>query len=310
VRALVPLFLALALPAHAADALEALCATAYASRERARFVPPTASERARFRDAFADLVRAASARGASVPLALRARFADLGFSVGEVALAGGPGWTLAEPIERARGGGVYAVRVGPDAGPWAPERAGGPGVTRCVLMAPHPNSDRGTGLLAQRLFARTRARAFLQASVHRAVADPAHREDTFFQAATEALDAVAPDQMFLQLHGFEATRHAGLAAGVGAIVSDGRRPAAGPVVARVAELWRRRHAGAFVAVYGAEARRLGGTTNSQARLLNASGRSLFVHLEMAAEVRELAVRDAVGLPAESFARTLALAAGL
>lgn len=54
---------------------------------------------------------------------------------------------------------------------------------------------------------------------------------------------------------------------------------------------RARHPGRFVAQYGREARRLGGTTNSQARFLNSTARSLFVHLEMAAAVRAAAARD-------------------
>ena len=54
----------------------------------------------------------------------------------------------------------------------------------------------------------------MQASVTRftkaadgSLGDVAHRTDSFFQVATEVLEARASDQLFLQVHGFELKKH-------------------------------------------------------------------------------------------------------
>lgn len=294
--------------------LEARLDAAYVPRPRARFAPVTPTERRRFAEAFA-LLLGEAAEGSPAPSGpARTAFDGLGFRVETMSLSPRDRvWAITEQPERLRGAGVFLIRTGPDAAGWsvtAPAAA----VQRVVLMAPHPRADRGTEVLAQRLFGLSRARALVQGTVHRRTpasdgseADPAHRADTFFQVATEVLDARIPDQMFLQLHGFELKRHADVAPATAVILSDGNTtPRPHPRFSAAAAALRARHRPGTIALFGTDTRQLGGTTNVQARHINARAKNTFLHIEMSAGARTAALADTSGLrpPAGTWAHSL------
>lgn len=300
--------------------LEKACDDAFVTRKTASFAPVTPVERKRFADAFGLLVAEAVDGTPGTPTApVRAAFDGLGFRVEKVAVGGDPVWGVFESPERRRGAGVMLVRGGPDAGPWKPESIGR-GVQRAVVLAPHPRTDRGTERIAQRLFGMSRARALLMASVTRftrapdgSLGDVAHRTDSFFQVATEVLEARAADQLFVQVHGFELKRHAEVPKGTLAIVSDANpEPREDPRFGAAAALVRRRHVSGSIAVWGTDVKQLGGATNSQAKYINPRGRNIFMHIEISAEARHEALKDTAGVrpPQGSLMDTLlALVAG-
>ena len=271
------------------EELEKKLAAAYTPARKASFTPVTSAEHKRFGDAFRLLIDEAESRPPGSPTApLRSAFDSLGFQVEAMTIA--PGDTilvLTEAPQRLRGSGLFLVRTGP--------------VKPVVIMAPHPRNDRGTDLMGQRLFALTKARAYVQATMHRkalapdgTVADPAHRYDTFFQVATEILEAHSA-QLFVQLHGFESARHGDVDPRTAVIVSDGLGvPRPGTKFEEVAEKLSARHKKGYVAIWGVDTLKLGGTTNAQARYINPREKSTFMHVEMAAPVREDALKDTGG----------------
>lgn len=301
-------------------ALEKALDDAFVTRKAASFAPVSAVERKRFADAFGLLVQEACDATPGTPTApVVTAFDGLGFRVTRVSVGGDPVWGVFEQPERRRGAGMMLVRGGVDAGPWKPGSAGR-GVQRVVVLAPHPRTDRGSERIAQRLFGLSRARALLQASVTRmtrapdgSLGDVAHRTDSFFQVATEVLEARATDQLFLQVHGFELKRHEDVPKGTQAILSDANdAPRDDPRFTAAAGLVKRRHALGAIALWGEDVKRLGGLTNSQAQYINPRGRNIFMHCEMSAEARRTALADTAGVrpPQGSLMDTLlALIAG-
>lgn len=286
--------------------LEKRLAASYTAGPDTHFAPVTPQERKRFAEAFALLLSEAVEGTPDAPTAaVRTAFDALGFRIESIGIpSAAPVWGLFESPERPRGAGVFLLRTGPDAGPWHAAALPTRGVQRVVLLAPHPRTDRGTEVLAQRLFGLSRARALIQASTSRAArapdgtpGDTAHRSDTFFQAATEVLDARLTDQLFLQLHGFEVKLHDDLPRGTAVILSDANpEPRDDPRFLAAASMLRARHRAGSVALWGTDTKRLGGTTNAQARYINPRGRNTFMHVEMSAVTRTASLNDTAGLP--------------
>ncbi len=170
----------------------------------------------------------------------------------------------------ARGLGVYAVREGAGAPP------------RLVVEVPHPRADRSTEDLGVELFASLDAQALLVAGAHRTAADGAadvaHRPASAFAAVDRAV--VGPGTVVLQVHGFDESRHPGSAQ----VVLSSAEPTPTPLVEELDEALE--DAGFETCVYdGERCRALGGTTNVQAAHARSVG-ATFVHLELAAELRE------------------------
>jgi hypothetical protein len=242
-------------------------------------VPPSEAQGAAMERLVAAAIDLAD-RGAAQPHGLGEELVATGF-VAELWQVG-PTRALALVDDAHRGGGAYFFRV---AG--APREAR----TRRVLQAPHAYHDVDTGSLAARLFfALEQGDAFCTNTLHRywspegereprpdAPADVAHRDDTFFQAATRALVA-AGDAQVVQLHGFG--EHEGLAHEV--VLGRGVDDASGPHIAALADALRA--AGLSVARFPEDFDGLGGTTNAQGRLCREAGAS-FVHIETSRALR-------------------------
>ena len=188
-----------------------------------------------------------------------------GFELEALSTPAGTLWLLVEAPEQRRGAGVVVLRS--------------KALVPLVIEAPHTFFDTHTLVLAAEAFEQLKARALLVNTVHRAgeaqrgeqakqerarlahsgaaPADVAHLPTSFFQAAHQALQREGAP-LALQLHGFADRR----GRGVDAIVSAARTLASiEPLAGALAEALP----GFAVRRYPSEVRRLGGTTNTQAR---------------------------------------------
>ncbi|MBI4861437.1 MAG: hypothetical protein HY815_14430 [Candidatus Riflebacteria bacterium] len=284
----------------------------YIPRARARFVPPGDVERAAFCRLFGQILVEADRPPSPEPPRRSTcdELAVLGFVVVIDRTDRGTFWLVRELEGRERGAGAYLVRLGRDGGPWAPPsaRAATPGagpdarrtVSRAAVQCPHAHSDRLTEVIGLDLFLVSSARAYLQSTVDRHLrgpdgteADTAHRNDTFFQAATEALDRQWECGVVLQLHGFDAGRHPGAAGRFDALLSDGTGQASPSQRTMAVGRFLRADPRWSVALCGVDTRALAATKNTQGRALNSGGRNLFLHLELSSELRS---REAHLLP--------------
>lgn len=224
--------------------------------------------------------------------------ADLGVVAGVAELGVERWWVegaefvvLRELAGRERGTGAYVFRVGGASG------------GEVILQAPHAWFDVNTGRVAvammfdavgpspRGLFINTVQRYERGSPVVAGRADVCHRVEHLFSAVTDAAVGAlgvgaqgvgAVGVGVIQLHGFDV---AGVPAGTRVILSEGLAQAPSErlvgVGARVGAVL-----GAGVRVYHRDVRRLGGTTNVQARVVARHAGGWFVHVEMAAEVRE------------------------
>jgi hypothetical protein len=255
--------------------------------------------------ALADVIAAlwvgddAEARARARPLARH------GLALEAWRVAGRRYWVVRERDDARRGAGAYAVRDGVA------------GTRPVLLQAPHAYFDLGTGAIAAELFFETAGvgRALFVNTVQRyqtvpgvRVADPdspadvCHNPDHLFAAATAAALRAGVARL-IQLHGFEgeadepgrgaagaaepARAADGDADGARMIVSSGRARSSPGSAAVAAALGG---PAARVLRFPEETRRLGATTNVQARLAEAAGAD-FVHVEMSRDVRDRLLAD-------------------
>jgi len=250
------------------------------------FRPTSLDERAAFASLVPELLCRAEAGGAPPPeLVSLARSA--GFALEAREHGGERFWVLREEASNRHGAGAYVFRTGK--------------TTEDVLQAPHVYFDQGTGEIAARLFlcapAAQRPRVMMTNTAHRYrsrpdetradrdhPADVAHNPEHLFQGVTDALARALPHLRVIQLHGFgpgEGEGEGGRT--VSAVISSG---------ARVPTSWVRQVSAKLVPVLGqgvrlypSGGRALGGTTNAQARLLQAYPGARFLHLELSADSR-------------------------
>jgi hypothetical protein len=213
-----------------------------------------------------------------------------GFVFEALSTPAGALWLLVEAPEQRRGAGVVVLRS--DA------------ALPLVIEAPHTFFDVHTLGLAVEAFEQLKARALVVNTVHRAgdaqegeqarqerarlahsgaaPADVAHLPTSFFQAAHQALQRERASSA-LQLHGFADRR----GQGVDAIVSAART---GTRIEALAGALTEALPGFVVRRYPSEVKRLGGTTNTQARW-SRKARAPFIHLELSFRLRSALVDD-------------------
>jgi hypothetical protein len=238
-------------------------------RDQVEEVPPTREEAAAYRSWVGCALQAAREES-PMPEGAPPGFAlELLPSVPEV-------WVLAERAEARRGSGCVVLRVGE--------------ANRVVFEAPHTFFDRGTLPIALEAFESQCARGLIINTVHRSRLDVAHADLSFFLAAHQALLETGPAMPVVQIHGFVEDA----ASGATVIVS-----AAGSI-AEVPAARLRAVVGEGVRVFPDEIRRLGGTTNVQARASRRAG-APFLHVEIARSLRDRLVADV------ALARTFAAA---
>ena len=181
------------------------------------------------------------------------------------------------------GGGEYRLRKG--------------AAVPLSITAPHAFHDRGTGELALRVFAHSRAAVAAQNTVARDGSDGCEAlnvaresEHLFTQFALGFSDRF-PDGLIVQLHGFDgARRSTSRAEEAAAIVSNGS-PSPGSDTLDLADCLSRALAPRAVLLYPAEANELGGEGNAQGKALREAGGARFAHIELSADLREAMLSD-------------------
>lgn len=287
------------------DEARALLWPPQAELAQARFRPATEVERARLAALIAALWR--GVEPGAVPPELPRWADEAGFALELWTIEARAVWVVREPDGKRRGGGAYLVRAGAPA----------PG-TPVLLQAPHVYFDVGTGAIAARMFldadAPVAVRALFTNSLHRHAqhdaarerrdanpADVARAPDHAFHAATTAVVEAGP-VVIVQVHGYDhAVRDDDAAARAAAIVSAGRADGSTAISTAVAAAIAA-ELGREVARYPEDTRELGGVTGAQARLARDRG-AAFVHVELAADVRDRLRRD--GQAAAALGRAVA-----
>lgn len=248
-----------------------------------RYVEPTTAELDAFRAWIGTAVTRARA-GEDPPAECPA-----GFVLERQRASGGELWLLCERPDAKRGAGAIVLRRG--------------GARELLVEAPHTFFDAGTLPIAVTAFAESRARALLVNTVHRhasrrgrdarddgesdddkdpAGSDVAHAAASFFLAAHDEASARAGAPA-LQLHGFGDSAVPGASVVLSAAGTNAKIDDVATAVSSVIDRDR-------VRVYPRDVRRLGGTTNVQARSSARAGRA-FVHAELSRTFRDQLLGD-------------------
>ena len=244
-------------------------AQAWRRGEANEYRAPSAEELSRTRAAFERLFRGDLDGPAASELQ------SMGWSV-RTENAQGRRWTVvAEAEGQRRGRGLYAFS---DRG-------------RHALQAPHVPSDGLTGDILLRYAEGEGPRALAWNTLPRTQVDLAHVARSHFSEFSQAFAAAHPDELIVQVHGFDAgQRHSRAGAQSAAIVSSGtRRPSAG---LQSAVTCLKERFDPLTRLYGQDVDELGATTNSIARALRERGFGGFVHLELDLPLRKALVQDA------------------
>lgn len=185
-----------------------------------------------------------------------------------------------EKPEARRGRGLFVFRLPPA----EKDR-------RDILLVPHSFKDEMTREIGLALFAEGRFRAAAWNTVPRRYerngqsvdADMAHLDATYFNAFTRAWAEVARNDSFLQIHGFDAAKRRHAEAAEAAVILSAGHAQPPPQLRQRWQNLNKTIPG--VALYPETTRELGGTTNSQGKLLRAAGSPNFIHAEMSREFR-------------------------
>lgn len=178
---------------------------------------------------------------------------------------------ITEKSNQRWGRGLYMVR---------PES-----VSRIVLQAPHRFNDAKTGVITRKIFQEHDVWAVGFNTVHRKELDLAHCDRHYFNAFTEAVMEVRSEAITLQLHGFSNATKTNAGKTAHLIVSDTNK-FPGRYARRVAEEFKVNFGKSHTRLFPIETRWLGGTDNRQAKLVQQSGSTGFLHFEMNPEFRQ------------------------
>lgn len=172
-----------------------------------------------------------------------------------------------------------------------------------AIEAPHSFFDEGTLAVALDLFTTSHARMLLVNTVHRyrsskkdqgatsesdddreraPLSDVAHAPASFFLAAHEAFLESIPSGVVVQIHGFSDSS----IEGADAVISAARTASSVEPIAQQLQ----RQLQLRVLVYPKDTRKLGGTTNVQAKLSRRMGQR-FIHLELSRSLRQRLAKD-------------------
>lgn len=188
---------------------------------------------------------------------------------------------LQEALNRQTGRGFYAIRKGDLVKPW-------------LIQAPHAKSDKYTGKIAELLFSENKIKAAMWNSVHRKTAienspekkaaDMAHLADTYWQVVTEIFGQHYQDGKIIQLHGFAQSKRKSLAGKQSDMIISAGHQIPPKWVKTLASCLKKTMPG-IISLYPYDVKELGGTTNSQNKLLKKIGFHGFVHIEMSETMR-------------------------
>lgn len=180
-------------------------------RDSQRYLPPSAQERAAFRNLADGIWNAGSVSdlNALVPLA-----ETLDYDVISLSSGGSTYFGLQESnigVDR-KGWGSFLVRQGAS--------------SSALVQVPHPLADINTPAIGAQSFVGSDARGFLIAGAHRNAngqdtADVAHLSESIFQEVHQSFVENAPNLSVWQIHGFDIDQHAEFPAGIDAVISSG-----------------------------------------------------------------------------------------
>jgi len=164
-----------------------------------------------------------------------------------------------------------------------------------VLQAPHRFHDRGTGVIAARLFEDANFAALAWNDVPRRYkergraveADLARLDVHHLTGFSRAVVRIHPEARVVQLHGFEPGKRKSDAGSEASIILSDGTTAPGPIVRAVATCLRAGFPDERVLLYPDDVSELGGTTNRQGAAMRAAGSTGFLHLEMSSGLRAL-----------------------
>ena len=182
---------------------------------------------------------------------------------------------IKESEHQLKGRGAYAIRLDSQ--------------SNTILQSPHRFFDKQTGVIARKLFVENDVFAIAMNSSHRKHVDLAHQQQHYFNAFMQAL--TKRDTKVIQIHGFDAASKTSNTKTADVILSDTTRfpgRLAMQTAIRLKELLGK----SSVRLYPLDVVKLGGTKNSQAKLLRNSGFHRFLHLELGGDLRKLLAGDA------------------
>lgn len=166
-----------------------------------------------------------------------------------------------------------------------------------ILLIPHSFKDEMTREIGLALFAEGHFRAAAWNTVPRRYdrdgkpvdADMAHLSATYFNAFTRAWAEISKEDSFLQLHGFDPAKRRDASAAQAAIILSAGHTNPPSQLRQRWQCLQKAIPGA--ALYPETTRELGGTTNSQGKLLRAAGNPNFIHAELSREFRVSLLND-------------------
>ncbi|MES2494276.1 MAG: hypothetical protein V4579_13485 [Pseudomonadota bacterium] len=162
-----------------------------------------------------------------------------------------------------------------------------------VLQAPHRFFDRGTGVIAARLFEEAPVAALAWNDVPRRYEDKGRMVDAdlarldvhYLTAFTRAVASIHPQSRIVQLHGFEPRKRKSATGSEAAVIISNGTKTPSPTVRSVAACLRSAFPGARILIFPEEVDELGAMTNRQGAALRSLGSAGFLHLEMSSDLR-------------------------
>lgn len=209
---------------------------------------------------------------------------SIGFEMQRISDSGEDYVVLREHENRREGRGFYIIRTGKS--------------DPTLLQAPHSFKDEHTREIVYQLMLNSHFKAAVWNTVPRRYldngvqidADMAHLKQTYFVSFSRAFVKSHNESRVIQIHGF-ANEKRNSAAGWGAdmVLSSGVAQPSSSLL-KMAKCLKNKFV-QNVLIYPTEVRELGGTTNSIGDALRQMGHSEFMHIEMSAKMRQLALSD-------------------
>jgi len=197
------------------------------------------------------------------------------------------GLMLTEAAHAQYGRGLFMVSQSEPEQPW-------------LIQAPHADTDLYTGEIASKLYLEgdfkagqwnTRSRK-IAITQRVGKADQAHLNHSYWQALTQAFAESYPNGKIIQLHGFsQSKRKTKAARTLDLILSSGSRKP--PQWLQKAALCLEQSLDINVGLYPYDVKELGGTKNTQGRLLRNMGHHGFLHLEMSKPLRKQLLKQKI-----------------
>jgi len=200
----------------------------------------------------------------------------IGFELTVITFQGEKFASIRELSEQKRGRGAYLIRLQDWKTP--------------VLQAPHRYFDKKTGELLMQLFLEAPFKAAAWNTVHRKELDLAKQPNSYFTAFAKAQLASYPASLLVQLHGYAASKRITASGRASSIIISAGHKWPGKRHRRLTECLQQRLTDKAM-LYPVRTPELGGTRNPVGHVFHEAGADNFLHLEVAAPLRQQLVED-------------------